>query len=385
MALQAPKQLFRSFLSGGFEGACHINRAGERLDLIHATQHDLQACSDYARLNEMGIRTARDGVRWHLIDRNSRFDFSSFLPMLSASLEAEVQIIWTLCHYGWPDDIDPLTPAFIKRFASYCRATARVVADSSDEVPFFCPMNEISFLAWAAGEQALMSPYLTDQGSNLKCQLVRAVIEGSEAIWEVSPRARIVHVDPAIHVVAPRGRPDLADATAAQRSSQFEAWDMLCGRARAELGGHPKYLDVMGINFYHANQWEHPDIRLRWEDLPRDNRWLPFSSLLKELYERYGADIFVGETSHFGKGRGPWLMDVAREVKKATEAGVPVQGICLYPIIDRPDWEDPEHWHNSGLWDLRLNRDGILERQLDDEYARAVTVVQHLFDEPLYI
>ena len=32
---------------------------------------------------------------------------------------------------------------------------------------------------------------------------------------------------------------------------------MLSGRAEPQLGGAPKYLDVMGLNFYHSNQWEH--------------------------------------------------------------------------------------------------------------------------------
>jgi len=32
--------LFRSYWQAGFESACHINRAGARLDLLAATQHD---------------------------------------------------------------------------------------------------------------------------------------------------------------------------------------------------------------------------------------------------------------------------------------------------------------------------------------------------------
>jgi hypothetical protein len=60
---------------------------------------------------------------------------------------------------------------------------------------------------------------------------------------------------------------------------------------------------------------------------------------------------------------------VTEEVGQARRAGVCVEGICIYPIIDRPDWEDPDHWHNSGLWDLRRNGNGKLERVLSAEYA----------------
>src|SRR5687767_9143982 len=61
--------LFRSFWLGGFESACHINIHRQRLDMIARTQHDHFADSDYAALTYFGIGSARDGVRWHLVDR----------------------------------------------------------------------------------------------------------------------------------------------------------------------------------------------------------------------------------------------------------------------------------------------------------------------------
>jgi hypothetical protein len=76
----------------------------------------------------------------------------------------------------------------------------------------------------------------------------------------------MVHSDPIIHIISPPGREDLADAANAERASQFEAWDMLSGRvAEPELGGHPKYLDIVGVNYYHSNQWEYlTNDRLHW-------------------------------------------------------------------------------------------------------------------------
>lgn len=47
-------------------------------------------------------------------------------------------------------------------------------------------------------------------------------------------------------------------------------------------------------------------------------------------------------------------------------------GICLYPILDRPDWDDSTHWHNSGLWDLLPDASGTLQRVLDRPYAEAL-------------
>jgi beta-glucosidase/6-phospho-beta-glucosidase/beta-galactosidase len=368
--------LLQSFWIGGFESASHINRAGMRIDMVSATQHDIQVDGDYARLAEWGIRTVREGARWHLIQTDRGYDFSTLEPTLAAAQRHGIQVIWALCHYGWPDDLDILSPGFVDSFARYCGAAARFITDRSEGIRCYTPINEISFLSWAAGEKAYIHPHREDAGRAIKHQLIRASIAGMEAIWAIDPTARMLHTEPLIHVVTPRGRTELARAAADQRAAQFEAWDMLAGAMEPELGGHPRYLDVVGVNYYHANQWEHPDVRLRWEDTPRDSRWLPFSSLLAEVYYRYWRPVVVSETSHFGEGRGRWIAEVADEVARAREAGVQVEGLCIYPIIDRPDWDDPDHWHNSGLWDLRRLDDGTLQRVLSPDYARALRQAQ---------
>ena len=374
MEALAPKghrpTLFSSFWMAGFESACHINRSGQRLDMIAATQHDKFLDEDYARLRQLGISSVRDTARWHLVERPGRaFDFATVESMLSAARRQRMQIVWDMCHYGWPDDLDILSSAFVDRLARYCGAVARYVREQGDEVPFYTPINEISFLSWAAGEVGCFFPYGRGRGSELKRQLIRASIAAIEAIWAVDPRARIVTVDPLIHVVPPVGHLDTDGAAAGYRNSQFDARDMLAGTMAPELGGQHRYLDVIGVNFYHDNQWEHPGgAKLAWHIRPRDARWIPFHELFRETYERYRRPILVAETSHVGSGRAEWLREMTAELCVAIEAGVPVEGVCLYPIIDRFDWDDPGHWHNSGLWDFREER-GDFIRVLDDDYA----------------
>lgn len=355
----------------GFESACHVNGKGVRLDMIHATQHDRFIDEDYASLAGVGIRSVRDTVRWHLVERTPGvFDFSSMDPMISAARRHGLQVVWDLCHYGWPDGLDIFAPEFIGRFARFAQAVARHVREHSDDVPLYTPINEISFFSWAAGEVGWFFPHAHGRGRDLKRQLIRACVAGINAIWDVDARARIVVVEPVIHVVPPLEQPEMAAEAAAYRRSQFEACDMLTGALCPELGGNPRYLDVVGVNFYHDNQWEHPTgRRIAWHIEPRDTRWVPFHRLLKEVYDRYRRPIFVGETSHVGVGRGPWIREITDEVVLAVQAGVPVEGVCLYPIVDRFEWENPDHWHNSGLWDFAPDAAGNYVRVLSAPYA----------------
>jgi len=364
----ARPHVFDSFWIGGFEAASHVNEARRRLDMIAATEHDVQVDEDYARLRSVGITTVRDAVRWHLIERNGTFDFSSLAPMVVAAERHGMQVLWTLMHYGVPDDVDVFSVEFPERFARFSAEVARFIQSHSRRLPFYTPVNEISFFVWAAAEVGWFSPFGRGRGPELKRQIIKAVIASCEAIWKVDRRARVVHVDPVIHVVPPVMRPDLTDAAAAQRESQFESWDMLAGIRAPELGGHPRYLDIMGVNFYHSNQWEYPDVRLRWEDTPRDPRWQPLHRILAEVYDRYRRPLFIGETSHIGVGRAQWMREIAAELWSANDSGIPIEGVCLFPIIDRMDWNDDQHWHNSGLWDLVRNN-GHLERVLHQDYA----------------
>ena len=370
--MTAPKPaLFRSFWMGGFECSCHINHSGHRLDMTAGVQHDHQAELDYGLLVTEEMQAARDGLRWHLIDHgHGVFDFSSFTPMLTAALRQGVQVIWDLCHYGWPDDLDLFSPAFVERFRKFSAAVARLVREHTDEVPFYAPVNEISFFSWAAA-RGLMYPYAEGRDNELKRQLVRAAIAAIEGVRGVDPRARFVFPEPTIYVVPAVGHPEQKRAAEQYTNSQFEAWDMIAGFSHPDLGGRPDYLDILGCNFYSPNEWQVSDgKRMRWDEIPRDPRWRPLNLLLQDVWDRYRRPLFLAETSHIGVGRGQWILEIAEEVRLARENGVPVEGICLYPILDRYDWGDTHHWHNSGLWNLHLNERGVFERSIELPYAK---------------
>lgn len=342
------KKLFKSFLMGGFESSTHRKRGGERLDLISATRHDEFAEADYKRLVELGIKTARDGVRWHLIEYDPyKYDFSSLRNQIQAIHKTGIQVIWDLFHYGFPDDLDIFSPEFIARFAKFCAATVEFLKNEIGETLFVCPINEISFFSWIAGEVGGFYPFARNRGDELKRQLVKAAIHAIDAIRSVSGDVRFIQTDPAIHVTT--GRQNAAARRRAEnyRLAQFEAFDMLCGKKEPELGGHPKYLDIIGLNYYFHNQWFYPNRRkiMRGHDLYR-----PLCEILGEYYERYNRPMLIAETGVEDDERADWFRFICEETRRAQANGVPLEGICLYPIVNHPGWEDERHCHN-GLWD----------------------------------
>src|SRR5690606_28098259 len=139
-----------------------------------STRHGPFALQDYEALFNHDIRACRDGVRWHLIEQSpGKYDWSSLLPQLKAARLTGMQVIWDLCHYGWPADLDIWSPAFVDRFGRFAGAVASLVRDETSVEPFYCPVNEISFWAWAGGDVRLFSPCARRRGGELKQQLVR--------------------------------------------------------------------------------------------------------------------------------------------------------------------------------------------------------------------
>jgi len=350
------RPVFNGFFAAGFECSTHRLRSGRRLDLIAATQHDRFAQLDYARLQRQGIRLAREGVRWHLVEATlGHYDFSSVLPIVRAARATGTQVIWDLCHFGWPEHLDLFKPEFVLSLRDYGTAFAKWLANETSGPGFFVPVNEISFFSWASGDEGSMYPFITGRGFELKTQLVRAAIETMDAIWSILPASRFVHVDPIIHVLASPRHPEEQPEAEAYRISQFQAWDMLAGRLWPELGGQERYLDIIGVNFYTQNQWFYnlKGFRRIRKFAPLSRRhplYRPFREMLGEVFERYRRPMFIAETGAENRARPGWLRYVCTEARAAILNGVPLHGICLYPILNHPGWLDQRHCYN-GLWD----------------------------------
>lgn len=360
----------------GFEGADHRNSVGKPLDMVAISGHAELLERDYEALAARGVRVVRESIGWRTCEPHGRghFDFERARRMALVSRSHGLQVLWTLMHYGVPPDVSLMDDAFCERFATFAASAARALAPLLDpaHAPIFTPINEISFLAWAACETNLIHPHVGNRadprhvplqdGYEVKCRLVRANLMAMTAIRAELPHARFLHVDPLVHVVPPEGAtPELAAEARRFREFQWQSWDLLSGRLEPQLGGHPEALDLIGINHYPTAQWEFASGRtLRWgASHPLEPRRVPLSGLLMEAWQRYRRPLLIAETGHCDDDRAFWLLEVAHEAKAARGRGIDLIGVCLYPILDRPDWEDASDWHRCGLWDATTGPDRV--------------------------
>jgi hypothetical protein len=357
---------FRSFWMGGFECTDMLNAFGNRVDFFKLTGHSDLLFEDYKMLRLLNIKTVREGIRWNCVERQPYvYDWTEVDKMISASKRTGIQIVWDICHFGFPDDLTPLHPMFARRFATVCAAFVRhyrMLEPGGDLI--ITPINEVGFLSWLGGDACGTAPYCRNYGFQVKYELMRAYIEAIEAMKNVDQQIRILITEPLVNIV-----PSL-DATEEEiinakgaHESQFQMLDMLSGKICPELRGRPEYVDIIGLNFYFTNQFVFPvGELLPWLNEVPDVRWKYPAELIEALYKRYNRPMILAETSHPGEDRPLWLDFIAAECKKILKKEIPLWGICWYPVIDRPDWDHLLPWHKSGLWDVEINENDSRKR-----------------------
>ena len=345
---------FPSFWMGGFECADHQNAFGSRVDLLAVTRHLEFLDQDYAAAARQGLLTIREGICWSRVETSPyHYDWSAAQRMLDAARAHGLTLAWDICHFGFPDDLTPLHPLFPRRFAALCAAFAKFHAGTGTAGPLIVtPINEASFLSWLGGDVRGTVPYAVNCGWEVKYRLMKAYIEGVEALRREDPGVRILSTEPLVNIVAAPGA-DHAEHERARREHecQFQVLDILSGRMCPELRGQPEYLDLIGVNFYYDNQWVTGSRRrICWQDPADRAQWRPLHHLLAEVHHRYRRPLVVSETSHPKEDRPLWAGMIAEECCAALTAGLPLAGVCWYPLVDRPDWDHLEDWHQAGIW-----------------------------------
>ncbi|GAA3754708.1 hypothetical protein [Flavobacterium ginsengiterrae] len=347
---------FNTFFLGGFECADHINRSGKRINLLKETQHDTRVYDDYQALCSIGIKTVREGICWSEVEKiPGQFDFSEVLNRIRAAEKLGIQQIWDLIHFGYPDDLFPTHPLFCMRFEKLCEAFVNFYRTCSKQPLMVVPINEISFLAWHSGDVRGTVPFAVNSGWDMKYHLCKAAILGIKMLKRFDPNCTIILVEPLVSIHATENAYHVLD----MNEHQFQAMDIIAGRMCPELGGSEDFLELLGFNYYWDCQWEAAGRPLPWPEEEGYEKRTPLLKLLQTAWKRYKKPIFISETGHFGAGRVTWLKEIAAACKDAQNKGVNLWGICIYPVTDRPDWDNLTEYCDCGIYDLDSHKNRI--------------------------
>jgi beta-glucosidase/6-phospho-beta-glucosidase/beta-galactosidase len=383
--------IFPTFFISGFECSTFLWKDRKRRNLIIETQHHQNAFEDYQLLSSLGIGVSREGIPWPMADKGDQFDFSMLDPMIEAMKHFKILPIWDLCHYGYPDGLDPFSDEFTIRFSKYCRAAAEYVTQRLPGPYFFTPINEITFFSFCGAEWGWVAPYRTTKADRfeLRKNLCKAAIAGVKAIREVEATARMINIDPLVQVVAPRDRPDQEEVARHETFvDTFLAWDILFGKEFPELGGSPEILDIVGVNNYSFGQMEYREHGPHQALPAGDNRIIPLCELIFRVWDRYKRPIVIGETSGMKEERVSWLNDVMEESLAAVDMGIDLHGICLFPAVDMPEWHSGE-WLHNGFCDFSNDGDrvkrALFQPYIDElrKWQKELNRVTALDEDPL--
>ncbi len=148
---------------------------------------------------------------------------------------------------------------------------------------------------------------------------------------------------------------------------------MILGLSAPELGGRAGLIDIIGINFYPHNQWI-----AGGGPIPLGSfAYRPFRDILGEWAERYRLPVLIAETGAEGSARAAWLHYMCEEAGAAIARGHPVVGLCLYPILDYPGWDD-DRLCPAGLFGMP---DQTGRRHVDGPFAAELRRQQALLGE----
>jgi len=369
---------FASFWMAGYECCDMINRHGDRVDLLHLTGHLEKLEEDYELLDDFEMKSVREGIRWSTVEPSPGvYNWQPVSLVIHAAIKSGKQILFDLCHFGFPSDLTPFHPHLTMRFVALCRSFVTMYRSLQPGGPLIVtPINEVNFMAWLGGEVACTTPYCSGKGWDVKYHLMRAFIAGVKAMKEMDPDVVIMTVEPLVNIAADQTDSDALSVVQMMNGHQFQTLDMLCGLICPELGGQPGYLDIIGVDYYYNSQWSYPlHRRLDWKMPQEEPGYKSLNEQVRHVYERYKRPVVITETSHPLEDRPLWIQHITEECIKILTANIPLWGICIYPVIDRPDWDYPGIWHRSGIWDIDETSDR-LDRILYEPYASAIKECQ---------
>ncbi len=388
-------------------------RSGRALDEYVLTQHDRFWREDLRMIRDIGVRYLRYGIPWYQVNpAPGQYDWSWTDEVLPCMVE-ELGIvpILDLVHYGAPLWLEGtfLAPDYPQRVAEYAAAVAERYGHL---IKLWTPLNEPRVHAHFAGFVAAWPPYRRGRKgyAQVLTSLARGMAQTVDAIRAVRDDAVMVHVDAMSMVESPL--PELAREVELRMLHQFLAGELTEGSVTPEhpmwhyllsldvprawleeLADGERRLDIYGGNFYpQMSVWvvqgtpEQPTSRRR-HGTARD-----LERTLRNAHARTQRPVMYTETSVSGgvQSRSRWLEASVAATNRVRADGIPLIGYTWFPAFSLVTWAyrrgrrpTEAYLAHMGLWDLRPDAHGVLERHptgLEQRYAELVAAEAEGYD-----
>jgi beta-glucosidase len=357
-------------------------------DIFESTGHHLNWRQDLDLLAGCGVTRLRYPVRWHRVEAEENvLDWQETDEVLHYLRDHGFRPIIDLVHHtsyprwlkrGFAD------PRFGPAYLRYAEAFALRYPWVEEYTLFNEPFSTL----FLAGHEGLWPPYQTGL-RNFVGQIINvltAVTEASRAYAELLPGARHVWVDTCEHHTGAGNGTAYAEMANERRFLVLDSflgrgYDLdgpLAGQLR-EAGGErllelePGRIDTLGLDYYAHCQWHFDDDG----GTPHTPDPLPLAEQIHSYYQRYRLPCMLTETNIRGHAsdRATWFKYVLEQCEQARGMGVPLDGLCWFPVIDSTDWDSllyrsDGHIDPVGVYWL----DQDLERQpsvMSESYAKA--------------
>jgi beta-glucosidase len=355
-------------------------------DIFESTAHDVHWREDLQLLRNCGVTRLRYPIRWHRVEAEEGvFNWQDTDTVLHHLRDNGFSPIVDLVHHTsyprWLEDgfADP-------RFHTAYRRYTEEFARRYPWVTEYTLFNEPFSTLFLTGHEAIWPPYHRglDTFVSQLLNVLPAVAEASRTYAELLPGAKHVWVDTCEHHTG-AGASGSAYARMANER-RFLVLDSFLGQGYdphgpmgdllRDAGGEalqslePGRIDVLGMDYYAHCQW-HFDDQGGYPNTPYP---MPLAQQIFSYWDRYRLPCLITETNVRGStsDRATWFKYVLEQCERAREMGVPLEGLCWFPVIDSTDW-DTLLYRNDG------HIDPVGVYWLDDELTRRPSVMSETY------
>ncbi len=202
-------QSLSSRYSSGENTHIHKADAFSQYTLLTPIAHaDSLIEDDNAQLKNQGIQSVKMPISWQQAETIPYFyNWDAVTTALENAKKNGMEPIWDLCYFGFPDDVTPLQPNFVRRFAAFCRAFVRYYKyKEPDAILTLAPVDETAFVS---------SGTFISTNQEAMSVLAGACAEAISAMKEEDPNICILTNHPVADIIPLLGETSLAVATLA--------------------------------------------------------------------------------------------------------------------------------------------------------------------------